>query len=128
MISVAQALKIHTIAIEGFGGANGVRNLGALESALARPFQTFGGEDLYPTIFEKAAAIGESIIVNHPFVDGNKRTGYILIEAHLRHEGYAITATDETLYDFVIGISTGTLSFDEIVAWLKKFTRSGKNE
>lgn len=125
MISVEQALKIHTIAIEGFGGANGVRDLGALESALARPFQTFGGEDLYPTIFEKAAAIGESLIVNHPFVDGNKRTGYILMEALLRYEGYAINASDEALYNFVINISTGTLSFDEIVAWLKEFANKG---
>lgn len=125
MISVAQALKIHTIAIEGFGGANGVRDMGALESALARPFQTFDGEDLYPTIFEKVAAIGESIIVNHPFVDGNKRTGYILMEALLRYEGYAIIASDKALYTFVINISTATLSFDEIVAWLKKFTTKG---
>jgi len=66
MISIEQALKIHTIAIEKFGGANGVRDLGGLESALSRPFQTFGGKDLYPTIFEKAAAIGESLIMDHP--------------------------------------------------------------
>ena len=71
MISVEQVLKIHTIAIERFGGANGVRDAGALTSALARPFQTFEGEDLYPTILEKAAAISESFIVNHPFVDGS---------------------------------------------------------
>lgn len=122
MISVEQALKIHTIAIEGFGGANGVRDAGALESALARPFQTFGGEDLYPTIFEKAAALGESLIVNHPFVDGNKRTGYILMEALLRYKGFIITASDEALYNFVIQISTGVLSFDEIVVWLRANT------
>lgn len=128
MISVAQALKIHTIAIEGFGGANGVRDMGALESALVRPFQTFGGEDLYPCVFEKAAAIGESIIVNHPFVDGNKRTGYILMEALLRHEGYTITAADETLYSFIINISTGAISFNEIVAWLKEFAVKKENE
>lgn len=122
MISVAQALRIHAIAIESFGGADGVRDMGSLESALARPFQAFSGEELYPTIFEKAAAICESIIVNHLFVDGNKRTGYILMEALLRHEGYAINASDEVLYSFVIKISTGTIPFDEIVAWLKEFT------
>ena len=77
MISVAQVSKIHSIAIEKFGGANGVRDLGGLQSALARPFQTFGGTDLNPTIFEKAAAIGESLIMNHPFIDGNKRTGVL---------------------------------------------------
>lgn len=125
MISVQQALRIHTMAIEKFGGANGVRDLGGLESALARPFQTFGGDDLYLSIFEKAAAIGESIIVNHPFIDGNKRTGYLLMEALLRHEGHIITSSDEDLYNFVINISTGALSFDEIVAWLRENTASG---
>ena len=74
MISIKQALVIHKIAIEKFGGSFGVRDLSGLESALARPFQTFGREKLYFTIEEKAAAIGESIIMNHPFVDGNKRT------------------------------------------------------
>ena len=125
MISVEQVLKIHSIAIEKFGGANGVRDLGGLESALARPFQTFGGTDLYPTIFEKAAAIGESLIMNHPFIDGNKRTGYLLMEALLRFGGYKINSDDEELYNFVISISTGATSFEEIVEWLQKNTTTG---
>ena len=122
MISVSQALKIHTVAILKFGGANGVRDMGGLESALARPFQTFGGEDLYPSIFEKAAAIGESLIMNHPFIDGNKRTGYLLMEALLRYGGHKIVASDDELYHFVINISTGSISFEEIVEWLKNNT------
>ncbi len=124
MISVEQALKIHAIAIKKFGGANGVRDIGGLESALARPFQTFGGEDLYPNIFEKAAAIGESLIMNHPFIDGNKRSGYLLMEALLRYEGYKIIASDEDLYNFVISISTSSISFTEIVEWLKNNTKA----
>ena len=123
MISIEQALKIHTIAIQNFGGANGIRDLGGLQSALARPFQTFGGEDLYPTVHEKAAALGESIIMNHPFLDGNKRTGYLLMEALLRYEGYKIASSDDDLYNFVINISTGSISFEEIVAWLKTNTQ-----
>jgi death-on-curing protein len=122
MISVAQVLKIHALAIEKFGGANGVRDVGGLESALARPFQTFAGTELYPTIFEKAAAIGESIIMNHPFIDGNKRTGYLLMEALLRYGGFKITVNDVKLYDFVINISTGLMAFHEIVEWLKENT------
>ena len=97
--------------------------MAGLESALARPFQSFGGKDLY-TVFEKAAAIGESLIMNHPFIDGNKSTGYLLMEALLRYGGYEITASDEYLYDFVINISTGVLSFEEIVEWLKNNTKS----
>ena len=119
MISIEQALKIHTIAIQNFSGANGIRDLGGLQSALARPFETFGREDLYPTVHEKAAALGESIIMNHPFLDGNKRTGYLLMEALLRYEGYKIASSDDDLYNFVINISTGSISFEEIVAWLK---------
>ncbi len=119
MISVQQALAIHKIAIEKFGGSTGIRDINGLESALARPFQTFDGEELYITIEEKAAAIGESIIMNHPFVDGNKRTGYLLMEAVLRYGNKKIPAANEDLYQFVISISTGEIKFDEIVQWLK---------
>ena len=91
---------------------------------LGRPFQSFGGEDLYPSVFEKAAAIGESIIMNHPFIDGNKRTGYVLMETLLRIEGLKITATDDLLYAFVIDISTGNARFEQIVECLKQNTFS----
>ena len=122
MISVNQTLEIHKIAIDNFGGADGVRDLSGLESALARPFQTFGGEDLYQSTLEKAAAIGESIIVNHPFLDGNKRTGYILMEAILRFGGEKISCNDDEIYQFVIEISTGNKKFEQIVEWLKANT------
>jgi death-on-curing protein len=78
MIQIEEVEKIHDILIEKFGGAKGIRDRGTLESALGRPFQTFDGEDLYPNPVDKAAAIFESIISNHPFVDGNKRTAYAL--------------------------------------------------
>jgi death on curing protein len=119
MFSVEIVLEIHSKTIELFGGGNGVRDFGALESAINRPFQTFGDDDLYPTVFEKAAAIGESIIMNHPFVDGNKRTGYILLELILKTNGYNIFAATDDIYEFVINISTGAKRFDSIVAWLQ---------
>lgn len=123
MISVRQALDIHSIAIIKFGGSQGVRDNDALESALARPFQTYGGEDLYPSIEEKASALGESIIMNHPFVDGNKRTGYLMMEALLRYQNKKIIADDSLLYNFVISIATGEIKFDQIVEWLKANTK-----
>lgn len=123
MITVKQVLEIHEILIEKYGGSTGVRDLDGLESALARPFQTFGGEDLYPDFFAKAAAIAESIIINHPFIDGNKRTGYVLMESILRYGSIKIIADDESLYNFMISISTGEKRFDDIVAWLKKNTQ-----
>jgi death-on-curing protein len=76
MIEKNYILKLHYRSIEAYGGSHGVRDEGLLESAIARHFQTFGGDDLYPSTFEKAAALCESLIVNHPFVDGNKRTGF----------------------------------------------------
>ncbi len=75
MILLEDILKLHDFSIQQYGGASGIRDIGLLESAIARPFQTFDGGDLYPTIIEKVAALGESLIINHPFVDGNKRTG-----------------------------------------------------
>jgi len=107
MISVNEAIQIHEMVVKAFGGSVGVRDLGALESVMARPFQTFGGKDLYPDFFAKAAALGESIIINHPIIDGNKRTGYVLMETILRVGNLKITAANDDLYNFVISISTG---------------------
>ena len=124
MIAKEEVFLIHDEVVKLHGGANGIRDLGGLESAIARPYQTFGEEDLYPTCFEKAAAIGESIIMNHLFVDGNKRTGYVLMELLLRIEGIKVNATDDSLYTFVINISTGEIKFEKIVEWLKANTTS----
>jgi death-on-curing protein len=123
MISIEQVLAIHAIAIKQFGGSVGVRNAEMLDSAIKRPFQTFGGEPLYPSIFEKAAAIIESVLMNHPFVDGNKRTGFILMKAMLLEEGFNITATQHEVYEFVINISTGKLGSEAIIDWLKSHTK-----
>jgi death on curing protein len=119
MILIEDILEVHQFSIDKYGGSNGVRELGSLQSAIARPFQTFGGEDLYGTIFEKAAALGESLIINHPFVDGNKRTGFMAMTALLENEGYFLTATQDDAYNFTIKIATGETNFEEIIDWLK---------
>jgi death-on-curing protein len=124
MISKEEVFLIHDEVVKLHGGANGIRDLGGLESAIARPYQSFAAEDLYPTCFEKAAAIGESIIMNHPFIDGNKRTGYVLMELLLRIEEIKINASDDDLYTFVIKISTGEFKFEQIVEWLNQNTSS----
>ena len=69
MILLEDILNLHKYSIQKYGGSEGLRDSGLLESAIARPFQTFGGEDLYPSVFEKAAALGESLIINHPFIE-----------------------------------------------------------
>ena len=120
MILIDDVLKLHNKSIDDFGGAKGIRDIGLLESALARPFQTFGGKDLYPTVFEKAAAITESLIINHPFIDGNKRTGMLAMVTFLFEYNFALTAGEDELYNFTISISTGETKFEDIVNWLKQ--------
>ncbi len=123
MISEREVLEIHDILIERFGGSKGVRDRELLDSALNRPYQTFDGKELYPTPIEKAAAILESVVKNHPFTDGNKRTGYVLARLHLMNKQIDIKADQEHKYQFVIAISKGELSFDQIKEWLEKNSR-----
>ncbi|MFZ9982829.1 MAG: type II toxin-antitoxin system death-on-curing family toxin [Cyclobacteriaceae bacterium] len=119
MIDINEVEKIHDILIENFGGGKGIRDKGLLESAINRTFQTFDGQDLYPDPVDKAAAIFESIIANHPFVDGNKRTAYVLMRLILKSNNLDIRLGQNEKYDFVIRSASGQVSFDQIRAWIK---------
>ena len=119
MIEISEVEKIHDILIERFGGAKGIRDRGILESAIGRPFQTFDGKDLYPDPVDKAAAIFESIVSNHPFVDGNKRTAYVLMRLILKRNQLDIEVDQDVKYDFVIKAAKGELAFDKIKMWIK---------
>lgn len=123
MISEKEVLEIHTILIEEFGGADGVRDKNLLDSGLNRPYQTFDGTELYATPIDKAAAILESVVKNHPFIDGNKRTGYVLARLVLMEHKLDIYADQDQKYKFVIAISTGELNFDQIKEWLEQKVR-----
>ena len=91
-LTVPEVLEIYRHLMEQSGGTAGVTNLGALESAVAQPRMTFGGQELYPTIVEKASALGFSLIKNHPFFDGNKRIGHAAMEVFLVLNGFEIYA------------------------------------
>jgi death-on-curing protein len=119
MIRVTEVLVIHDILIERFGGAKGVRDKAALESAINRPYQTFDGQELYPETIDKAAAIFESIISNHPFVDGNKRTAYVLLRLLLKLDMLDIVATEDEKFELVIRSAQGNLGQDGIKDWIK---------
>ncbi|MGK7389402.1 MAG: type II toxin-antitoxin system death-on-curing family toxin [Candidatus Cyclobacteriaceae bacterium M2_1C_046] len=119
MISIEEVLQIHNILIERFGGSKGVRDLELLDSSISRPFNTFDQQDLYPTIIDKAAAIIESIVKNHPFVDGNKRTGYTLMRLLLLTNDVDIVASEDEKYDFVISIASGKFTFEQIKDWIE---------
>lgn len=120
MISKQEAEAIHNILIAKFGGSKGIRDVRLLESALARPFATFDNKELYPDAIEKAAAILESLAINHPFVDGNKRIAYTLMRLILLENDFDITASQDEKYELVISVSKGESRFDEIVDWLKE--------
>ncbi|HEY6977165.1 MAG TPA: type II toxin-antitoxin system death-on-curing family toxin [Chitinophagaceae bacterium] len=118
MISLKEVEEIHKILIDSFGGSHGIRDPGSLESALARPFQSFGNEELYPSPILKAAALLESILINHPFIDGNKRTAYTIVRLFLLSKNLDLNASQDEKYEFIISAASGKKDFDSIAEWL----------
>ena len=117
-LSPAQVLFLHARIIEETGGSHGVRDLGLLESAVARPQASFGGEDLYPDLPMKAAALMQSLAGNHPFVDGNKRTAIAAAGISLSLNGRPLTASNEEVECFTLEVAQSRHSLEEIAAWL----------
>lgn len=122
MISPEEAKYVHDELIKNFGGSNGIRDITALQSALIRPFQVFENNELYPDVLSKASALIESIISNHPFIDGNKRTGYVLMRLFLISNNIDIAASENDKFNFVISIASGRIKYNEILQWLQDHT------
>jgi death-on-curing protein len=120
VIDLEFALFVHKDSVKEYGGSVGIRDADLLQSALARPYATFDQQELYPTPTEKAAAIFESIIINHPFMDGNKRTDYVLLRSTLYYFGFDLMAFEEEKYKMTIAASSGEIRFDEIKAWIEE--------
>ena len=121
-----QVIYLYEQIIRVSGGSLGLRDEGMLESAVYRPQASFGGQDLYPDLFSKAAAMGHSIIGNHPFVDGNKRVGFEAMRLMLRLNGYDVRTSEESKYEFVVKIAEGRLTEQAIADWLKQHSRPYK--
>ena len=113
-----QVISIHHTLIEATGGADGVRDEGLLESALEAPFQTFDGVDLYPTLLQKAARLGYSLVSNHSFVDGNKRIGIHIMLVFLALNGVEIECTQQELIDVGLSLASGTMNSEALFDWL----------
>ena len=118
-LTLSEALDLHRRVIGQSGGALGVLNLGALESALAQPRMTFDGEELYPTIVDKAAALGHSLIQNHPFLDGNKRTGHAAMEVFLFLNGFEIQSSVDEQERIVLQVASGEMDREAFTLWLR---------
>jgi death-on-curing protein len=112
-------LSIHHAAIEEFGGADGIGDRSLFEAALAQPMQTFDGQDLYPTLEDKAARYAYGFIKDHPFIDGNKRTGAAVIFAFLRNNGRHFKPRLKDMQDMILSIADGSKGYDDLVEWLK---------
>ena len=122
-LTLAECLALYTRVIEDSGGSPGLRDSGALESALAQPRAGFGGQDLYPTLADKAAALGFSLINNHPFVDGNKRIGHAAMETFLVLNGHEIDASVDDQEDLIRGVASGGIAREELGEWPQEHLR-----
>lgn len=113
-------LTIHADLLQRYGGQPGLRDRNLLESALAQPMVTVSGKLAHKTIFDKAAAYGFHVCKNHPFIDGNKRVAFVLMDTFLQRNGWEIVAHEEDVYSIMIALSSSRLSKAQLASWLKK--------
>ena len=119
MILVEQVLHIHDLLIQKYGGVAGIRDMSLLESAINRPYATYASQSLYPNPISQASVLLESLIGNHPFVDGNKRTGYLVFRSFLQEHGYDINLSMDQKYEFVINIASGELKGPALIRFVE---------
>ena len=117
-LSIEQVIEIHRRVIRQSGGSLGVRDRGALESAVRQPLQAFGNRELYPSLIEKAAALGYFLIQNHPFVDGNKRVGHAAMETLLLLNGSDLVATVDEQEAIILSVASGQISREQFTEWI----------
>lgn len=125
-ITLDEVIAIHDSMIELYGGSFGIRDIGLIQSAISRPQASFGGVDLYPTIFDKAAALFHSLMFNHAFLDGNKRTTMTTTARFLAINGFSVEVTQKEFVEFPLRVENNHFPLEEIAKWLKKYTKKIK--
>lgn len=125
-LSLDEVIAIHDDMIEEYGGSHGIRDIGLIQSAISRPQASFGGEDLYPSVFDKAAALFHSLMFNHAFVDGNKRTTISVTARFLVLNGYSLEVSHKIFVEFPLQVENEHLDLETIGAWLKKYSKKIK--
>ena len=118
-LTLKEVLDLYHRVMEQSGGAVGIRDLNGLDSALAQPRMTFGAQELYPTLIEKASALSFSLIKNHPFVDGNKRAGHAVMETFLALNGYEIEASVDEQEQVILQVASGEIGREAFTEWLR---------
>lgn len=121
-LTLAETLDLHARLITQSGGTAEIRDLGALESAVAQPRASFAGQDLCETVVEKAAALGHALISNHPFMDGNKRVGHAAMEIFLLLNGIQIVASVDESEALILAVAAGEVSREQLTGWLRQHT------
>lgn len=118
-LALGEVVRLHQMLIEQSGGATGIRDLGVLDSALAQPKATFDGQDLHPSLVDKAAALCTSLVQNHPFVDGNKRIGHAAMATFLMLNGVEIAANTNDQERLILDLASGRLRREDLAVWLR---------
>jgi death on curing protein len=118
-VTLGEVVELHRRLLQATGGAAGIRDFGALESAVAQPKATFGGSDLYPTLAEKAAALCLALVQDHPFIDGNKRVGHAAMETFLVLNGREINASTDEQERLILDLAGGRLDRSGLTDWLR---------
>ncbi len=126
-LTPAEIIVLHARLIQRTGGGEGIISLSMLEAAIARPQATFGESDLYPTLWDKAAALMESLIQNHPFVDGNKRVGLVAAGLFLERNGYILTANNTEALNFTLKVAQSSLKREAMAQWLQAHSAPGES-
>lgn len=117
-LSKKQILMLHTQLIQQTGGSDGIRDYNLLDSALENPFQSFGGDELYPTIQAKAVRLGYGLIKNHCMIDGNKRIGTHAMLVFLALNGIELKYTQKELYETILDVAAGKIEYEDLLQWV----------
>lgn len=123
-LTAEEVLALHDLIIEMSGGADGIRDINLLQSAVIRPQTHVGGKDAFATIFEKAATYLDSLAHHHVFIDGNKRTAFAAAAAFLYLNGYTFTASDKEVVQYILHVATKKPTIIDIAKWLEKNTKN----
>ena len=123
-LTVSELIELYRQVMEASGGTVGILSLESLESAVGQPRVTFDGKDLYPTIIEKAAALGFSLVMNHAFVDGNKRVGHYAMETFLVINGYELDSSVDEQESIILQLASGKLSREAFTDWIREHVKA----
>lgn len=121
-LTVEEVVLTHDRVLDRSGGSPGVRDWQLLDSAVQRPQASFGGDELYPDLFHKAAVLGHSLLLNHPFVDGNKRTAWEAMHTMVEENGSSLSADADDVVSFVLQVERKDLDVEAMAAWLEGHT------